>query len=66
MTSHLKKLDTSKEQSVILPSVAPLVHATKKEINERLLLPKDQWIDMADDTVFDDVINSLRISKPNS
>lgn len=66
MTSHLKQFDRSKEQPIILSDAVPLVQTLKDEINERLLLPKDRWIDMANDTVFDDVINSLRINKPNS
>ena len=66
MTSHLKNFDTPKEQSIIVSDAMPMAQSVKDEIHERLRLPLDQWIDMVDDTVFDDVINTLRMDKPNS
>ena len=66
MTSHLKNFDTPKEQSIIVSDAMPMAQFVKDKIHERLRLPLDQWIDMVDDTVFDDVINTLRMDKPNS
>ena len=66
MKSYLKKFDTSNVEPAILSGATSPVQSIKDDIHERLLLPKDQWIDMADDTVFDDVIKSLRESKPKS
>jgi hypothetical protein len=61
MAPNLKKAIHTKDLAVASAGTEIMnpTGSLKTEIATRLRLPKDQWIDMTNDTVFDDVIRSM-------